>query len=77
VATAFAKSDVSGCGRRAWDETPGDLLSAVSNVAKGKTLDLEIVRDSKTLALNAKLTTDPVGVKSPPPNVRVPRPALS
>jgi len=39
----------------------GDLLSAVSNVAKGKTVDLKVVRDHKTLALGAKLTTDPVG----------------
>lgn len=38
-----------------------DLLSAVSNVEKGKTLDVKVVRDHKTLTLNAKLTSDPVG----------------
>lgn len=38
-----------------------DLMSAVSNVDKGKTIDLKVVRDRKTLTLDAKLTTDPVG----------------
>ena len=39
-----------------------DLVSAVSNVAKGKTLDLKVVRDHKTLTLSAKLTSDPLGL---------------
>jgi membrane-associated protease RseP (regulator of RpoE activity) len=42
-------------------EQVSDLLGAVSNVDKGKTLGVKVVRDHKTLTLNAKLTGDPVG----------------
>lgn len=39
-----------------------DLMAAVDGVAKGKTIDLRIMRDHKPLSLSAKLTTDPLGM---------------
>jgi C-terminal processing protease CtpA/Prc len=39
-----------------------DLINAVSGVAKGKSLDLKVMREHKTLSLTAKLTTDPIGL---------------
>jgi membrane-associated protease RseP (regulator of RpoE activity) len=51
---------ITDVGGRAIDGA-SELLGAVSNVPKDKTLDLKVVRDRKTLSLTAKLTTDPVG----------------
>ena len=39
-----------------------DLVGALDAVAKGKTVELRIVRDRKPMSLSAKLTTDPLGM---------------
>jgi S1-C subfamily serine protease len=51
---------ITDAGGRAIDQA-GDLASAVSGIAKGKSLDLKVVRDHKSLSVSAKLTSDPVG----------------
>jgi len=43
-------------------EQTGDLMAAVDAVVKGKSVELEVVRDHKPLSLRAKLTTDPLGM---------------
>jgi membrane-associated protease RseP (regulator of RpoE activity) len=51
---------ITDAGGQAIDQA-SDLVNAVSRVAKDKPLDLKVVRDHKTLSLNAKLASDPVG----------------
>lgn len=51
-------TDASG---RAIDQA-SDLLEAVDGVGKDKSVDLKVIRDHNSLALSAKLTSDPVGV---------------
>jgi S1-C subfamily serine protease len=51
---------ITDAGGRTIDQA-GDLASAVGSIGKGKSVDLEVVRDHKTLSLSAKLTSDPIG----------------
>ncbi len=50
---------ITGAGGRTIDQA-SDLAGAISGISKGKSVDLEVVRDHKTLSLSAKLTSDPV-----------------
>jgi S1-C subfamily serine protease len=70
VARVEAGSPAAAAGLQAGDvitdaggraiEQASDLAKAVSDVAKGKSLDLKVVRDHNTLSFNAKLTSDRV-----------------
>jgi C-terminal processing protease CtpA/Prc len=51
---------ITNAGGRVIDQA-GDLASAIAAVGKGKSVDLQVVRDHKPLSLSAKLTSDPVG----------------
>jgi S1-C subfamily serine protease len=71
VARVDAGSPAASAGLQAGDvitdaggrtiEEASDLAGAVSSMGKGKSLDLKVVRDHKTLSLSAKLTSDPIG----------------
>lgn len=50
---------ITSASGRAIDQA-SDLASAISGIGRGKAVDLQVVRDHKTLSLSAKLTSDPV-----------------
>src|SRR5690348_16016459 len=62
AASAGLQADdiITAAGGRTIDQA-GDLASAVAALGKGKSVDLEVVRDHKSMSLSAKLTSDPVG----------------
>ena len=51
---------ITNAGGRAIGEA-SDLVAAVSSVAKGKTLQLDVLRDHKPLTLTARIASDPLG----------------
>lgn len=50
---------ITYAGGRTIDQA-SDLASAISGIGKDKSVNIEVVREHKTLSLSAKLTSDPV-----------------